>query len=75
MSEDAKSRLLWEWGRSKSDIKAFLADPLDWVANELQKVHDREATNDPYRREDWEDVKTLIEIINFLNKNKKLLTG
>ena len=68
-----ESRLLWDWHNEKGNIEGFLTDPLKWVAGELQKVYDALPTDRPIKKADLELVKTLTDIIRFINSNRKLL--
>lgn len=73
MPEETNSRLLWDWYHEKDNIEDFLTDPLKWVADELQKTGDTLAADRPLRKEDLELIKTLTDIIRFINANRKLL--
>lgn len=72
--ETGPSRLLQDWWDEKANIQDFLADPLKWIAGELEKTYVVPLDeDDPTRRADWERVKTLVSIIRFVHDNKNLL--
>ena len=73
MAEE-ESRLLGDWHNEKGNIEGFLADPLKWVADELEKACANVRPNYPPSRGDLETIKTLIDIIRFINANRNLLT-
>lgn len=71
-----ESRLLWDWHNEKGNIESFLADPLKWVADELEKAcHGLivSLSSRPIRKSDLETIETLTDIIRFINANNKLL--
>lgn len=73
MAEE-ESRLLWDWHNEKGNIEGFLSNPLEWVANEFDKACANIPLNRPPRRNDLDTIKTLIDIIRFINTHRNLLT-
>jgi hypothetical protein len=67
------SRLIWDWQNEKHNIESFLADPLKWVANELERVCNSPTFNLESRKLEIEQIKTLIGIIRFIDGNRHLL--
>jgi hypothetical protein len=72
---EQESRLLWDWHNEKLNIEGFLTDPLEWVAKELENACTNLPIGRPLRKEDCSQMKTLTDIIRFINKNKQLLTA
>ena len=69
---DDKSRLLWDWQNEAGNIEAFLKDPLEWIANELDRVFN-EITNRKPDTSPIPDLESLVRIIRFVNKHKYLI--
>jgi hypothetical protein len=72
MAEEA-SRLLWDWINEKNSVEAFLTNPIEWVADELDKACASIPLNRPLRREDLETIKTLTDIIRFIDRHRNLV--
>ena len=66
------SRLLWDWHNEKGNFESFLADPLEWVAKELEKACKAMPFDRPFRKGDLDTIVTLTDIIRFINLNKAL---
>lgn len=74
MAEE-QSRLLWDWNNEKGNVEGFLSDPLKWVTDELEKACANVPLSRPLKRDDLGTIKTLIDIIRFINANRNLLTN
>jgi len=69
-----QSRLLWDWVNEKDNVETFLADPLEWVAGELEKFRNTLLTGGMIKKSDLAPMETLTNIIRFLNAHRNLLT-
>jgi 2-hydroxy-3-keto-5-methylthiopentenyl-1-phosphate phosphatase len=66
------NRLFLGWCDKKIDIESFLTNPLEWVANELQKI--REDVSPGVKLETYfKRIEMLTEIIRFIDANRNLL--
>ena len=69
-----QSGLLRDWQNGKGDIEGFLADPLEWVATEMDKAKQALLkTTGLLSKPDISRIETLIDIIRFVNEHRNLL--
>lgn len=67
------SRLIWDWQNEKTNIEGFLNDPLEWIAKQLDEFYQGIPGERLLSKDDFNVVPTIIEIMRFINLNKKLL--